>query len=233
MVFGKTEGLSLCNTKQGCGALKAAIRCSADVKLNSLLNEGEDLIAREAKYHKICRRNFFESVKMTGNTGSNQVINVKNQQEAFNDTLKMVKKKVLSDKMPLFGSEIHTFYKNSYVRAGGELDDLSTHKFQCPQIKLLSSLDSKVSYALYDQRRGKFFYRSDLMAHEARAVIDSVTSEDQAAINLGIGIKNQISVIPTDPSSSLTTLANMISEAPVLPYRLKLFSMLCFTEKPV
>ena len=61
------------------------------------------------------------------------------------------------------------------------------------------------------------------MAHEARAIIDSVTSEVQAAINLGIGIKNQISAIPTVSSSSLTTLANMISEDPVLPYRLKLF----------
>ena len=62
MVFGKTEGLSVCNTKQGCDAFKASIRCSADVKLNSLLNEGEDLIAREAKYHKICRRFFFSKV---------------------------------------------------------------------------------------------------------------------------------------------------------------------------
>ena len=94
---------------------------------------------------------------MTGNTGSNQVVSVKHQQEAFNGTLKMVKKKVLSDKMPLFGSEIHTFYKNSYVRAGGDLDDLSTHKFQALQIKLLSSLDSKFSYALYDQTRDSFF----------------------------------------------------------------------------
>ena len=57
----KVEPLSDCLTKDGCKSIYAAAPRSNNERIKALANSEVDLIAKEAQYHKSCRRQFFQT----------------------------------------------------------------------------------------------------------------------------------------------------------------------------
>ncbi len=59
----KVEPLSDCLTKDGCESIYAAASKCNNERIKALANSAVDLIAKEAQYHKSCRRQFFKQVE--------------------------------------------------------------------------------------------------------------------------------------------------------------------------
>ena len=59
----KFETLLLCNTNDGRESIKKFIYQSDNHRLKGMLIEGDDLMAREAHYHKTCMTRFYNEIK--------------------------------------------------------------------------------------------------------------------------------------------------------------------------
>ena len=94
-----------------------------------MLSEGDDLIAREAHYHLSCKKMFVNNNRLS--SGNKQCMISENfHLTAWNNTLQMINEEILLSGGPMFGTELHDFYKNCYINAGGYLADVTDYPFQ-------------------------------------------------------------------------------------------------------
>ena len=87
-----------------------------------LVASGVDLIAKEAQYHKSCRREFFKevgSVSKTESLSSRRLHTI-----VFRTIADLIESKVIINGKAMFSTSIFEFYNAEFLSAGGAFENI-------------------------------------------------------------------------------------------------------------
>jgi hypothetical protein len=125
----KVEPLSDCLTKDGCKSIYAAAPRSNNERIKALANSEVDLIAKEAQYHKSCRRQFFKQVE--GATLKNKDVSTRQLHSTTFDALSaLIEKDVIGNNKAMLSTSILELYKSEFISAGGTTDEIECYTAQ-------------------------------------------------------------------------------------------------------
>ena len=115
------ECLHQCLTKDGSKAILTAARKKGDARISGL---GEDLIAKEAKYHNSCRLDYVrQSVAVESS-------NRKKHDEAFQKLSHFVDNEIFKKKTPILAATLLSVYTDEYIAFGGAHEDINSYTIQ-------------------------------------------------------------------------------------------------------
>uniref|UniRef100_UPI00358E1048 uncharacterized protein isoform X1 n=2 Tax=Myxine glutinosa TaxID=7769 RepID=UPI00358E1048 len=179
----KNEPLSQCLTTDGSKAILLAAKKKCDTRI---IGHGEDLIAKEAKYHNSCRRDY-ERLHVTD---EEQTSNRKMHVEAFKNLSMFLENEVIKNKTPMLASVIFNLYKEEFLALGGTQDDIDRYTAQ----SLISKIKERFPEILVDKRAnksGNLVFHSSLTSAEAFAMAytcSDLEQETPAGLHLRNGL---------------------------------------------
>ena len=128
-VGNKYEPLRQCLTTDGNDAIVIAAKRKGDSKIMVL---GDDLIAREAKYHNNCRRDYTR----TNTNEEEQTSTRKKHADAFLQLSMFIESQVIQKKMPILSSVVLDLYKKEFLSVGGTQEEIDRYTMQSLILKL-------------------------------------------------------------------------------------------------
>lgn len=127
---GKVEKLSDCLTKDGCEKIIQAAPFSTKERIKTLVSGGIDLIAKEAQYHKSCRRDFFKEMDSQGISEPAETSSRKVHSETFNTIAELIQNEIISKGHAMFVSFLYDLYKAEYLGNGGTAESIGSYTTQ-------------------------------------------------------------------------------------------------------
>ena len=231
----KVEPLSDCLTKDGCKSIYAAApRLSNNERIKALANREVDLIAKEAQYHKSCRRQFFKQVE--GATLKNKDVSTRQLHSTTFDALSaLIEKDVIGNNKAMLSTSILELYKSEFISAGGTTDDIESYTAQALTKKIKEKFGEKISISLYDHRKGNFVYSSTMSDSEARL---SIQGDDEKSFHVirtaALHIRGKIQAMSKSVTPTPTSVETLKLCSPDLPNEILLFfkTLLCGLREP-
>ena len=139
------EPLHQCLTDIASKSIWLAAVKKEDTKIISL---GEDLIAKELKYHGTCKKNYIDEAAALTVSNEGYELNTENVQgvkkfvnrnqtskkkfhlQAFDKVSYYITQNVMQLGTPFMGSFLLKLYQDSYVSAGGQFEDIQDYNFK-------------------------------------------------------------------------------------------------------
>jgi len=234
-VSGKEERLSDCSTFAGCKEIIDAAPRSNNERFKGLLTVGDDLIAREAQYHKSCRREFFKEIDkhQQPQAVNNSSKNIHAQ--TFSSIASLVETDVIGSEQAMLVSSLFELYNEEFLSNGGTTDSIENYTQQAFRRKLQKHFGEKLVVSLIDYRKGNFVYSSQLSEADARATLENEKQRQYQIIrSAALHLRNTIKQMPTWRTPTPTSVENLKACSPHLPADLLLFfrTLLCGVRKP-
>ena len=163
--YNSSETLYQCMTIECSKEIIASAQRAGDSKI---LVIGEDLIAKEARYHHSCRRNYLRDHRKQGIEPDNQMSKKNCHDIAFSKLSSFIEKVIVLEKCPKSASVVFSMYKEDYVTAGGVEEDIQTYKLQ----NLLNKIKTKFASISADKqsdKSGSFLFSAEISSAEAKA----------------------------------------------------------------
>lgn len=173
---GKVESLSNCLTTEGCDAITAAAPKSKNDRVKALVASGVDLIAKEAQYHKSCRREFFREIEQEQAGKAVDISKKCLHAISFEALSDLIKTEIIGNGRPMFSKSILELYKNEFLSAGGKMDDIKSYTVQALMKKVKDRFGESISISC-NQPQGNFVYSSDMSAGDAWAILHDDAEE--------------------------------------------------------
>ena len=120
-------------TIDGCKSIVYAAKREVDA---GILGLGENLMAKEAKFHKICRSNYVRQDK----DEHLQTCKKKIHSEAFQTFINFIDSELIKKKNPCWPTVIFTLYKEEFLGHGGTYDDINKYTVQFLMTKVKDHL---------------------------------------------------------------------------------------------
>ena len=121
----KPETLSDCLTTDGCDKILAAASRSTNERIKALVSGGIDLIAKEAQYHKSCRRVFFKEAEGLQQMQAAQATNRQLHADTFITIAGFIETEVIENGQAMLVSSLFEMYKAEYRVSQKLLDNLT------------------------------------------------------------------------------------------------------------
>ena len=205
----KNEPLSQCLTTDGSKAILLAAKKKCDTRIIGL---GEDLIAKEAKYHNTCRRDY---VRLDV-TDEEQTSNRKMHVEAFKNLSMFLENEVIKNKTPMLASVIFNLYKEEFLALGGTQDDIDRYTTQ----SLISKIKERFLEILVDKRTnksGNLVFHSSLTSAEAFALLTDSNEKIEEIRCAAMALRTEILAIPQSKTPSPTSVHTLKENSPSIP----------------
>lgn len=218
-VKGKYEYLSECLTKEGSEAILRAAEARKDQRLLAICRSG-DLIAKEAKYHRGCRKEYVDNaeseIDKDTHTSTRQLINI-----AFQRVVNFVKDEIITEKRTHLLSKLLDLYSIEYTGAGALQSDADRYTAQNLSKKLLGHFGESITIRLLNNRDGNIVYNANLSFPEARERMldDKYKTIRDAALQLRAIIQS----VPKTNTPVDISISSLKAVAPNLPEPLLLF----------
>ena len=218
----KVERLSDCLTKDGCDAIVAAAPRSSNERIKSLVLSGVDLIAKEAQYHKSCRREFFR--EFDNQPESTETSNKQLHKATFEALSQLIEEYVIGDGRSMLATSLMELYKREYLNSGGTEDAIDSYTVQALMKKVMDRFGNKVTISLYNHRKGNYIYRSDKTEGEARA---SLHNDEERNIHMirttALYLRSVIQTMPKWETPTPTSMSALKGCSPDIPDEVILF----------
>ncbi len=156
----KNEPLRKCLTVDGC---KSIIRAAQNERDTRILGLGEDLIAKEAKYHNTCRQNYVRQEE----DEEDQTSNRKKHNEAFQTFF--LDGEIIKKKKPCW-QLLFSLYKEEFLALGGTHDDINKYSVQSLMTKVKGHLEDIV-IDKEANKSGNVVFSSSMMSADAFALL--------------------------------------------------------------
>jgi len=231
----KVEPLSECLTVDGCASIVSAASRSSNDRIKDLVRSGIDLIAKEAKYHKSCRREFFKEVGGTHSKNEDDVSNRQLHITTFGTISALIEKEMIEERKAMFATVLLDLYKAEYLSGGGNKDDIDCYTGQALMKKVKDRFGDRLTISMYDSRKGNFIFNSTLSEADARA---SFHDEDEKSLHAirtaALHLRSVIQALPKSATPSMTSLETLKLCSPQLPEELVMFfkTLLCGLREP-
>ena len=221
---GKEERLSDCLTKDGCEKIVAAAPISTNERIKALVSGGIDLIAKEAQYHKSCRRDFFKEMDSQGISKPSETSNRKVHSETFNTTAELIQNEIISKRHATFVSSLYDLYKAEYLGNGGSEEDIASYTTQALTRKIKEKFGDRISITLFNRHKGNFRYSLSLSEDEGKASLQSEREKYQTLVrSAALYLRNEILEMPKWKTPTPTSADTLKTCSPELPDDLMLF----------
>ena len=230
----KVEPLSDCLTRDGCASIFVAAPRSSNESVKALIHSGVDLIAKEAQYHKSCRRVFFKEVE--GAVSKNEDVSSRRlHSTTFGIISALIEMDIIGNHKAMLSNSIHELYKCEFLNAGGTTDDIESYTAQALMKKIKNTFGDKISVSTNDHRKGNFVYSSSMTDAEARA---SLHNDDEKHLHVirtaALHLRAKIQAMPKSITPAPTSVETLKSCSPDLPEEMLLFykTLLCGLHEP-
>lgn len=224
-VKGKVEKLSDCLTKDGCEKIISAAPFTTNERIKALVSGGIDLIAKEAQYHKSCRRDFFKEMESQGNSESSSDTSTRKlHSETFSTIAELIQNEIISSGNAMFVSSLYDLYKVEFLGNGGTEDDIGSYTTQALTRKIKDKFGDQVSIKLFNKHKGNFLYSSSLSEDEGKARLHSERERWQTHVrSAAMYLRNVILEMPKYKTPTPTSADTLKTCSPELPDDLMLF----------
>ena len=178
-----------CLTIDGC----KAIICAAEKKCDTrILGLGEDLIAKEAKYHNTCRRNYVRQDE----DEEEQTSNRKKHSEAFQTLLNFLDSELIKKKKPMLATSIFSLYKEEFLALGGTHDDISKYSVQSLMTKVKDHFEDIVMDKQAN-KSGNVVFPSIMTSAEAFALLNEPSDTAEKIRHVAMALRTEIFAMPS------------------------------------
>ena len=177
---------------------------------------GVDLIAKEAQYHKSCRREYFKEIEEVSAVKSENSPKLLHS-ESFNKVAKVIELEVIENCSAMFTLSFLQLYKEHYMSAA-RTEDIKNYYAKNLCVKIKSYFRERVCISLYDQRKGTFVRATDISNNEAE---NRLLTNDDANIrdlrNAALYLRKIIQEMPKWSAPVPTSVHTLKSCSPDLP----------------
>jgi len=230
----KVEPLSDCLTKDGCDAIFEAAPRSSNTRIKALVAEGVDLIAKEAQYHKSCRREYFKEAE-GAEIKNTEISSRQLHSQTFRTLSDLVQKEVIDNRRAMLSTSVLELYKTEYLEAGGVADDIESYTVQALMKKIKDKFMDRISISNYDHRKGNFLHCSDMSNADARASLHDADDKHIHEIRTAaLHLRAVIQAMPKWSTPTPTSVETLKACSSDLPEEILLFfrTLLCGLREP-
>lgn len=236
----KEEALSQCLTEDGCARVMASAAKSTNQRIKGLCglhDEGNRLIAKEAHYHKSCRRDYFkEAERLQQETEErDQATSRQIHAETFESISAFITTEVIENGQAILATSLLSMYKAEYIGNGGKNEDIRSYGSQALMRKVQDKFAKKISIVLFNHHKGNFLYSSALSESAARSSLLNDKDERQSTLrNAALHLRKEILQMAKWETPYPTSVETLKTCSPDLPDDLMLFfrTLLCGLRKP-
>ncbi len=222
-------------TTAGCESLVQRANASKNERIKSLIQSGEDLIAKEAEYHKSCRLDFLKETATSARETATSTVHESSSschKRAFRSLQSYIQNEVIGKQQSVLMRDLFEIYKEEYTSLGGDGGDLQVYTLQNLTRKIQDNFSDDIKIHLADQRKGNFIHSSCISEKDARSLLseDAERIEEDNKIRwAALHLRSTILKLPKTKTPSPTTVPNLKECAPSIPSQLDLFfrSLLC------
>ena len=228
---GVDEKLSECLTADGRDAIFAAAPRSNNEQVKSVVRGEVDIIAKEAQYHKSCRRLFFKEADQSVEQSATPRTDRKLHAETFETMRRLIETEVIGNCRAMLASTLIELYRAEYIGCGGDVG-IENYSVQTLMSKIKDRFGARLSISLYDKRQGNFMYNSAMSDNDARVSFheDREKFEHHDKIRAtALYLRSLILSMPTCKTPTPTTLHTLKTCSAEIPESIPLFfkTMIC------
>lgn len=230
----KVEPLSDCLTRDGCESICAAAPKSSNERVKALVRTGVDLIAKEAQYHKSCRREFFREVE--SRTRKNED-NTQRQLHltTFEAISTLIEDDIIRNRKAMLCTSVLELYKSQYVSAGGTQEDIQGYTGQSLMKKIMDKFGDMLSISMYNARKGNFMYSSSVSEENARNSLHNDNDKHLHMIRTAaLHLRSVIQEMPKSTTPADISVEALKACSSHVPEEIKLFfkTLMCGLQEP-
>ena len=203
------EGLHQCLTKAGANSIISAAKQKNDP---DILGIGEDLIAKEARYHNTYRRVYVRQ----DSKQKDDVTKRKHHDEAFKNVTGFIKNESIDKKTPMMLNTIFNMYKEEFIDVGGSKHDFEMYRVQPFTIKLKERFDNIVINKL-SNKSGNFIFPSLMTSAEACLLLNGFGESMEKIRCTAITLRTEILSIPSSNPPSPMSVHTLKTSSPKIP----------------
>ncbi|KAJ8031889.1 hypothetical protein HOLleu_25241 [Holothuria leucospilota] len=229
----KVEPLSDCLTKDGCDAIITAAPRSSNERVKALVANGIDLLAKEAQYHKSCRRDFFKEIEVAPKTAD--MSSRRLHATTFEAISGLIEIDIIGNGKAMLSTSILELHRTEFLSLGGLIEDVESYTVQALMNKIKLKFGQEISISTFDHRKGNFVYSSDMSENDARA---SLLNDDEKHLHVirtaALYLRVVIQAMPKWKTPTPTSVTALKASSPELPEELLLFykTLLCGLREP-
>lgn len=205
----KNEPLSQCLTIDGSESILRAARIKNDGRIIAL---GEDLMAKEAKYHNSCRRDYVRQDFSEERETSNR----KKHAEAFQNVAMFLENEIIKKKTPMLASVILALYTEEFLAIGGTRDDIDRYTSQ----SLISKVKERFEDILVDKqsnKSGNVVFHSSMTSAEAFAMVTESNAQVEDIRCAAMTLRTEILAMPQSKTPSPTSVHTLKESSSTIP----------------
>ena len=222
---GVEEKLSLVMTKEGADLIKEAILKRKDPLLLPIIETGGDLIAKEAKYHKSCRRTYVRELEHNEDPRSSATCRSVHA-DTFKSLKEFVELEILQKGGSYLMSTLYKHYENEFLCLGGTNDDFESYSKFLLLAKIKKEFHDEIKVELLNNRDGNFVFKSSMKREDALIALhnDRTTAkEDELIRSAALHLRSIILAMPKTSSPSNMTAQTLKATSAEIPGQLNLF----------
>lgn len=193
----------------GCKSIVRAAKKKHDTRILGL---GEDLIAKEAKYHNSCRRNYVRQDEDEEAPTSNR----KKHNEAFQTLLNFLDGELIKKKKPMLATAIFSLYKEEFLALGGTHDDINKYSVQSLMTKVKDHFEDIV-IDKQANKSGNVVFSSSMTSAEAFALLNDSNDAAEKIKSAAMALRREILAMPSSKIPTPTSVHTLKDNAPNIP----------------
>ena len=197
-------------TKDGNDSIVRAAKHQGDGKIIGL---GEDLIAKEAKYHKSCRREYVRQAEMVN---EKETSNRQKHTEAFQMLSTFLEHEVIQRRNPMWASTIFDLYKEEFLGLGGTNEDIDQYSIQ----SLMTKVKGRFQDIVIDKRSkksGNIVFHSSMTFAEAISKLNNTNEMVEKVRCAAMVLRTEIFSLPASKCPAPTSVHTLKESSPNIP----------------
>ena len=202
-------------TKDGSRAIYLAAKRKNDTKILAL---GEDLIAKELRYHNSCRRDYPRDENMETELTSSR----KTHHEAFRKLSIFIEKEIVTNKNSMMASVLLSLYQEEYIVAGGTASEIQEYCASSLLTKIKANIKD-IQCAKHSNKSGNYVYPISMTAEEASAKISSSSKKTEEIRAAAMALRTEILSKSSQKTPSPTFVHILKETSPSIPPLVLLF----------
>lgn len=187
-----------------------------------------DLLAKEAKCHDSCKREFIKprtTVAQPAPEGGDASLEAtatrQNHSKAFEELSQFLKKEIVHNHKPFMVSTIFNLYRAQYLAVGGTVEQFEDYPVQA----LVNKVKKVTGIQVHKEsnKRGLFVFPSSMAKDEAQALVRKSSLCEEEIRCAAMTVRAEIASLPKTKLPSPTSVHTLKETAPAVPPLTDLF----------
>lgn len=211
------------SSRNSAAAIIEAAQLQDNDTSHAILAIPGDLLAKEAKCHDSCKRNFIKAGKALANPkGDSGQETVRNRHsKAFEQLSLFLKDEVIRKGKPMLASIIFAFYCLEFLNAGGRDEEIKDYSRQSLLKKVVQI--AGIQTAKQASIGGWFAFPQSMTNEEAINLLKDSTIEEEHVRCAALAVRSEIAALPRTPIPTPTSVHALKEAAAPIPRLTGLF----------